>query len=152
MLGMEPVAPVATPLAPRTLEGFLAALGGSGASEIDLARLVRRGLPTDAVAVLRGWGVTPQEIDALVIPRRTLLHRQKGGQRLSPVESDRVLRLVRMIAHAVATFGDAEKADLWLRRPTRPLGDEAPLALADTQSGADAVEKLLLRMDHGFAA
>ena len=149
---METVASVAAPAPARTLEGFLATLGGGGASEIDLARMVRQGLPTDAVTVLRAWDVTPQEIDALVIPRRTLVHRLKGRQRLSPVESDRVLRLVRMIAHAEATFGAAAKADAWLRRPTRPLGDEAPLALADTQSGADAVEKLLLRMDHGFAA
>lgn len=149
---MDAPAPNTTAAGARTLEAFLSAIGIDAPSEVQLALAVRHGLPLHAIEVLQAWGLTAAEIDALVIPRRTLAHRRKSGQPLSPAESDRVLRIVQMVAHAEETFGNRMKADIWLRRPTHPLDDHAPLALADTQYGADTVNKLLLRMDYGIFA
>ena len=113
---------------------------------------VRRGLPTASVASLVEVGrLTPEEVDRVILPRRTFRHRLRSG-RLSAQESDRLARVVRTIAAAETTFGSVEKAALWLRRPTAILAGEAPMALLDTDGGIRDVEKLLGRIDHGLAA
>ncbi|HEV2363891.1 MAG TPA: antitoxin Xre/MbcA/ParS toxin-binding domain-containing protein [Caulobacteraceae bacterium] len=122
-------------------------------SELDLMRLVRRGVPTAAVdrfleTTHLGFGL----IEKHVVPRRTFLRRRQSGQRLDPAESDRLVRLTRLVAQATETFGDESKARVWLERRNRSLGGEAPLALADTDLGAREVETLLGRIAHGLAA
>jgi putative toxin-antitoxin system antitoxin component (TIGR02293 family) len=118
----------------------------------DLIRLVRQGLPTRAVDLLLAEGrLTLGELDRLVLPRKTLYHRRKLG-RLTPQQSDRLLRVVRLLALAEETFGSDDKAHAWLRRSTGALADERPLDLLDTEEGIRAVEVLLGRIAHGIAA
>ena len=85
-----------------------------------------------------------------LLPRKTLSHRRKIGT-LTPEQSDRLLRVVRVIAAAEETFGSQEKAARWLRRPTDALEGDAPIALLDTTEGSREVEHLLARIDHGLA-
>ena len=66
-------------------------------------------------------------------------------------QSDRLVRVVRVLAAAEETFGSQDKASRWLRRPTKVLEGEAPLELLDTTEGAREVEDLLHRIDHGLA-
>jgi putative toxin-antitoxin system antitoxin component (TIGR02293 family) len=121
-------------------------------SDRDLIFLARKGVPARAVGHLAtslgGFSV----IEKNVLPRRTFKRRLEGHQPLDPIESDRLLRLTRMVAAAQETFGDFGRARLWLERPNRALENEAPLALADTDQGARAVEMLLGRIAHGIAA
>jgi putative toxin-antitoxin system antitoxin component (TIGR02293 family) len=95
--------------------------------------------------------LTLAEVDRIVLPRKTLSHRRKIG-RLTPDQSDRLVRVVRTLAAAEETFGSQQKASLWLRRPTRALGGDAPIQLLDTSEGTKEVEDLLHRIDHGLAA
>lgn len=118
----------------------------------ELVRRIRAGLPTAVVDDLLEQGrLTLAELDRVVMPRKTLYHRRKLG-RLTPEQSDRLLRVVRLLALAEDTFGDHDKAAIWLRRPTRPLADECPLDLLDTDAGVRRVEDLLGRIAHGIAA
>ena len=57
------------------------------------------------------------ELDRLVLPRKTLSHRRILGS-LTPDQSDRLSRVLRIIDDANETFGDAVKAHAWLRRPS----------------------------------
>lgn len=136
----------------RTLE----TPGGSDAllhaSPRELVPLIRAGLPTTVVDDLLAQGhLTLAELDRVVMPRKTLYHRRKLG-RLTPEQSDRLLRVVRLLALAEETFGSRDKAATWMRRPTRPLAGERPLDLMDTDAGARQVEELLGRIAHGIAA
>lgn len=118
----------------------------------ELIRLIRAGLPTAAVdALLEQDYLTLAELDRVVMPRKTFYHRRKLGN-LTPEQSDRLLRVVRMLALAEETFGNRDKAATWLRRPTRALAGERPLELLDTEEGARQVETLLGRIAHGIAA
>ena len=118
----------------------------------DLIELVRHGLPIQAVDALVTQGhLTLTELDHIVMPRKTLYHRRKLG-RLTAGQSDRLLRVVRILALAEETFANRDKAQTWVRRPTRPLAGERPLDLLDTEEGARAVESLLGRIAHGIAA
>ena len=112
----------------------------------------RRGLPIEGLDRLVQTGrLTSAELDRVVLPRKTLSHRRKIGS-LTPEQSDRLVRVVRVISAAEETFGSQEKAARWLRRPTVALDGEAPLDLLDTSEGSRAVETLLGRIDHGLGA
>ncbi|WP_337848234.1 antitoxin Xre/MbcA/ParS toxin-binding domain-containing protein [Sphingomonas sp.] len=122
-------------------------------SERDIVRLIRRGVPTQAVDHFLGRaGLSFNALDPRVLNRRTFKRRQGNAQPLEPAESDRLLRLVGVVAAAEETFGDRDKAHLWLNRENRELDGETPLAMADTDHGARAVEALLGRIAHGIAA
>jgi putative toxin-antitoxin system antitoxin component (TIGR02293 family) len=132
--------------------GGNAVVGRDDGTRPDLVRLIRRGLPIEAVeAMLDAGRLTPTELDAIVLPRKTLAHRKKLGN-LTPEQSDRLLRVARIIAMAEEVFGSREKAALWLRRPTSALSGEQPLRLLDTDEGVRQVETLLGRIEHGIAA
>jgi putative toxin-antitoxin system antitoxin component (TIGR02293 family) len=113
---------------------------------------VREGLPIRVVdQVLADGRLTISELDRLAIPRKTLAHRRTIGT-LTPEQSDRLSRLLRVIEDAEITFGDRKKAHDWLRRPTPLLDNESPLDRLDTDIGTRQVEMLLGRIAHGIAA
>ncbi len=118
----------------------------------DPVRAVRQGLPVSAVdEIIQSGAISSGEVYGLVLPRKTLSNRKATGT-LTPDQSDKLVRVARVIAKAEETFGDPEKAYCWLRRPTAPLNDEEPLKLLDTEAGARKVEELLIQIDHGIAA
>jgi putative toxin-antitoxin system antitoxin component (TIGR02293 family) len=132
--------------------GGAAVVGASAGAGVDLAKLVRRGLPVGAVQFVLDSGVlSAAELDRIVLPRKTLANRRKLGT-LTLEQSDRLVRVARVIAAAEETFGSREKAGTWLRRPTTTLAGESPLDLLDTDEGAREVETLLGRIAHGIAA
>lgn len=119
-------------------------------SELDLVDAIQGGLPTRAVEeVLRSGLFQPAEVYALVMPRRTLAHRKSRRQRLSPEQSDRLARLVRVADRAEDALGNAEKAGHWLRRPNRALQGKRPIDLLESGLGARMVERVLGRIEHG---
>jgi putative toxin-antitoxin system antitoxin component (TIGR02293 family) len=118
----------------------------------DSVRTVRQGLEISAVeAFVRSGAISYGEIYAIVMPRKTLSNRRTVGT-LTADQSDKLVRVGRIISKAETTFGSAEKAAQWLRRPTQPLNGEQPLRMLDTEAGARVVEELLLKIDHGIAA
>lgn len=122
-------------------------------NDLDMARLVRRGVPTQAVDhFLASTGLSLNALDPNVLTVRTFRRHQKNEQRLAKHESDRLLRLVGVVAAAHETFGDDEKARIWLKCESRALDGETPLGMIETGRGARAVEALLERIAHGIAA
>ncbi|MGP8247710.1 MAG: antitoxin Xre/MbcA/ParS toxin-binding domain-containing protein [Bryobacteraceae bacterium] len=61
-----------------------------------------------------------------------------------------VTRLVPVIAHAVAVFGDEQKATHWLSTPLAILGNQTPAELLATNEGIAAVERTLTRIEHNI--
>jgi len=80
---------------------------------------------------------------------RSTLQRRKHAGRLSPGESDRLLRFARLVDHATDVFGDIGKARTWLKHPQHGLGGAVPLDYAETEIGAREVDNLLGRIDYG---
>lgn len=128
-------------------------LGVEVRSEADFLRVLERGVPIGALSELaRQEALSPDDIDRLIIPRRTLAHRKAKDQPLNRVESERAVRVASVTALAEETFANREKAQIWLRRPTAPLGGKRPIDLLDSEPGARVVEQLLYRIGHGIAA
>jgi putative toxin-antitoxin system antitoxin component (TIGR02293 family) len=109
-------------------------------------------LVPDSIATLRDRGFSNDEIYAIVGPRRTLSRRREQAERLSPVESDRVLRLQRIADLADRVFGNHEKAQRWLRKESRALENARPIDLLRSETGAHIVEQELHRIDYGMFA
>lgn len=123
-------------------------VAGTGA----VAEAVRHGLPHGAVERLERDGFTPAELDRLVLPARTYRHRRQRNEALTPSESERALRVAMIAALAEETFGTAEKAHRWLRRPLQRFDGRSPLDMLDTEVGGRAVEELLHAIGHGLLA
>jgi putative toxin-antitoxin system antitoxin component (TIGR02293 family) len=93
--------------------------------------------------------IRPSDLAALLtIPPRTIARRKKEG-RLRPEESDKLLRLGRIVVLAEESLGTSQKASAWLKKGNRALGGDSPLAYLDTDVGAREVEGLLIRISHG---
>jgi putative toxin-antitoxin system antitoxin component (TIGR02293 family) len=139
--------------AASTLDRILAIPPAPGGDpDFGLVEAVREGLPVATVdRVIESGLLSSVELDRLALPRKTLAHRRTVG-RLSAEQSDRLVRVLRVVSEAEETFGSHDKAHRWLRRPTTPLGGRAPLDLLDTDVGARRVETLLGRIAHGIAA
>ena len=128
-------------------------LGRDIQSEFDLEDAIRDGLPVGAVeSVVRAGALHASELYALVIPRRTLAHRKRLGQPLTAEQSDRLTRVVRVLARAEEAIGDSDKANRWLRKPNRGLRGWVPLDLLENDVGVRIVERVLGRIEHGLGA
>ena len=86
----------------------------------------------------------------MVIPLRTLQHRRSRREKLTVLESDRVLRLMRVLSQTANLYGSRPRALRWLRSPHSRLSGRAPLELLKTDAGSRIVEEILVQVDEGI--
>lgn len=150
--GSESAAPADPALVPREGDvlSLLACPTGETAAT-DVLSLVRCGLPFVALEKLvAAVGSTQKEVASVLgIPATTLSRRRRGG-RLTPLESDHVIRIARLTVMARDLMaGDPMAAGRWLTTRHPVLGDETPLRHASTETGGREVEDLIGRLRHG---
>jgi putative toxin-antitoxin system antitoxin component (TIGR02293 family) len=124
-------------------------IGVQPKSEFDLAEIVETGLSTDTLALLKEKGLTFSEISEIVISPRTLKHRKARGEHLSHEETDRMVRVARIIALAESVLGNHAKALLWLRTKDERIGGRRPLSMLQTDAGGRLIESMLWQIDEG---
>ena len=135
----------------RSTIAYAASIGVRVSDTHALIERVEKGFTYGAFENLLGLlDLTSTELaDLLQIPRRTLTRRKRAG-RFPTDESERLLRLSRVLDAAVELFeGDRNRAVKWLRSPNRALNGEAPLDMAKTEIGAHEVENLIGRLEYG---
>ena len=114
-------------------------------------KMVRDGLSFSALESLVGvLGVPQGEVASIIgIPATTLSRRKRSG-RLTQLESDRLMRIARLVemAHRMMQ-GDGAAARRWMIAPHELLGGASPLAHASTEIGGREVEQLIGRIRHG---
>src|SRR6266581_7710460 len=116
----------------------------------DLIRQIQKGLRFSELETLQNSLEMPFEQLAVKLSiSRSTLQRRKAAGRLSPDESDKVMRFSRLLEHATNIFGDIDKARAWLKHPQYGLGGAVPLDYAETEIGAREVDNLLGRIDYG---
>lgn len=123
-------------------------------SEMELAKMVREGLPSQALEhlmkELAPAVATQAEVYRVIGSARTLQRKRTTGTPLSPDESDRLARLARLVVRAEEALGRVDAAHRWLAKPNRALGGQVPIHLLDSDAGALAVERVLGRIEHGI--
>jgi putative toxin-antitoxin system antitoxin component (TIGR02293 family) len=116
----------------------------------ELIRKIQRGLRFSELETLQtSIGMPFEQLAAKLCISRSTLQRRKAAGRLSPDESDKVLRFARLLEHATDVFGDVDKGRAWLKHPQYGLGGAVPLDYAETEIGAREVDNLLGRIDYG---
>lgn len=121
------------------------------ASDMEMVNLIHNRLSLGVIDRLLAQGVTKQELN-LVAPARTLAHRRANAEPLTIEESDRAVRLARVVAQADAVFGNQEKAMNWLRHSLKRFEGRTPLEMLATDVGSRLVEEALAQIDEGFYA
>jgi putative toxin-antitoxin system antitoxin component (TIGR02293 family) len=118
----------------------------------DVIEAIRSGFPAARLEQMaQVLAVEPSLFLTLLgLSERTLQRKIRASARLSPVVSDRIARLDRIIQLATDVFGDRAKAVQWLKRPSRALAAQMPLQLLDTDAGTQRVERELRQIEHGF--
>ncbi|MGA3041061.1 MAG: antitoxin Xre/MbcA/ParS toxin-binding domain-containing protein [Bryobacteraceae bacterium] len=138
-------------------------LGASVKSNLDLARATRQGLPAETAVQLveafaGGEAIGPAArgpLEALIASLRDPVNRKKAGSakanaspaRLTPQQSDIVIRTASTLAKAIDTLGDREKAAHWPTVPNHAFARR--INLLDTSPGTHEVEALLDRIEYG---
>ncbi len=120
------------------------------ATESEILRIVEGRLAPSVIKRLGALGLERTEIDTVVIPSRTLQHRRSRREKLTVEESDRVLRVIRVLSLAESVYGSRERALSWLRKPHARLDGRTPLSLLKTDTGSRIVEELLIQIDEGM--
>lgn len=120
------------------------------ATETEILRIVEGKLAPAVIKRLISLGLERSEIDAIIIPQRTLQHRRSRREKLTVEESDRVLRAIRVLSLAESIYGSRERALDWLRKPHSRLDGRTPLSLLKTDTGSRIVEELLIQIDEGM--
>jgi len=141
-----------------TVSAIAEILGGKKAlkkrveTSAELVALTRAGLPAIILNTLaRELALHRVAVAKLLgISERTLSRRVTINARLTAEESDRMVRLARVLALAKETLGDLAKAGHWLQTPNRALGGERPFDRLDTDAGVRSVEQLLGRIAYGL--
>src|SRR5260221_1381197 len=97
----------------------------------DIASIRKAIPPKDFVLLARHIGLSQAELARkLGLSPRTMAARIAGGQKkLTPEESEKVLRLRHAFEHAVRVFGSAKEAREWLMSPAFGLEDQLPIGL-----------------------
>jgi putative toxin-antitoxin system antitoxin component (TIGR02293 family) len=139
-----------------TVTKITEALGGRSVLRerlADYAAVIHRaraGLPYAALeAVAKRYAIPLAALVGVIdLPARTLARRKKE-RRLSASESDRLARVARVAAAAEDVLDDHVKAGRWLQKPNRALGGVTPFDLLGSDLGAEQVETVLVRIDHG---
>jgi putative toxin-antitoxin system antitoxin component (TIGR02293 family) len=141
-----------------TVAAITAVLGGKRMlkrkveSDSELMLLTRQGLPVGTLTLMaQELSVERKTLARVVgISDRTLSRRIARDELFSVDESDRMVRLARVVASAKDTLGTTRKASSWLQTPNMVLDGQAPLDLLDTDAGVRRVETVLGRIEWGL--
>jgi putative toxin-antitoxin system antitoxin component (TIGR02293 family) len=113
-------------------------------------KMIRKGLDFSVAEALAQHLGTDLEVvlDVIGLTGGTV-SRRKRANTLTPQESDRLYRVLKVTAHAERVLDDPQKAKVWLFRNNRVLGGQQPFSLLDNGAGAEAVEEVLIQIDYG---
>jgi putative toxin-antitoxin system antitoxin component (TIGR02293 family) len=125
-------------------------IGVKPMSDLDLADLTEKGLPLTTIDRLKKRGLTFTEISDVVISPRTLKHRKSRNESLSNTETERVVRVARIVEMAEQVFGSRDKAWLWLRSADDRLKEKTPMQMLVNEPGGRLIENMLWQIDEGI--
>jgi len=114
--------------------------------------LVRSGFPpASAFELQKETRSSNPVIESITgVSYRTLQRHLENKKRLSPVTSDRLLRFMRVLHEARETLGTQENVVSWMNKPCKPLNNDKPIDLLDTEIGTSDVLDILGRIRHGI--
>ena len=90
--------------------------------------------------------------DLLDVSYKTVTRYQKEKKKLSPLQSEYVLKTIVLFNKGNQVFGDKESFNRWLDKPAYGLGNRIPRAFITTVGGINFIIDELNRIAHGDLA
>ncbi|GGG03915.1 MULTISPECIES: type II RES/Xre toxin-antitoxin system antitoxin [Cysteiniphilum] len=120
-------------------------------AESDLYEEINQGIKSAAILrFAKSSGLTEEIVSSLIpINRKTYLRRKEMGM-LDAKESDRLILIAKVYAHALEVFGTKEKVNNWLTTKNLALGERTPLELLKNSLGCQIIDNLLYRISYGI--
>lgn len=142
------MATIAVPITARSLAAWV-----GDDDRPHLIRAMRSGIaPQAAERLAEDLELNQAELAELLGRSRRTLSRRSGAaaKPLVGPEAERLVRYLRLFKQTMDVFGTPDEARRWLKAPRSVFGGETPLAMASTELGAQEVEHLLGRIQHGI--
>jgi putative toxin-antitoxin system antitoxin component (TIGR02293 family) len=137
----------------RQLSLLRSILSGTSPAPVDVLERVMGGLPAADLEEILEYGLTLGEAaGAIGVSTRTLVRKREKQTPFEVTESDRLIRLARLLRDADRLIGDHAKALLWLRAKNWGLGDRVPLEMLAADAGVDLVRQSLTTIAYGGVA
>lgn len=129
----------------------------------EFIQAVRKGTPVKDIGVVaKALGLPDgRYIEMIGLIRSTFIRKMKTGAVLEPDQSERHMRVMRMVGQLVRQvnkFGNPEGFDValwfgaWIDQPNPALGNTKPSEYLDTAMGAEVVEATLQKIFTGTYA
>ena len=90
--------------------------------------------------------------DLLDVSYKTVTRYQKEKKKLSPLQSEYILKTIALFNKGNKVFGSEESFNRWLDKPAFGLGNKIPRKLVTTVGGINYVIDELNRIAHGDLA
>lgn len=90
--------------------------------------------------------------DLLDVSYKTVTRYQKEKKKLSPLQSEYILKTIVLFNKGNQVFGSKESFNRWLDKPAFGLGNRIPRAFITTVSGINFIMDELNRIAHGDLA
>jgi len=119
-----------------------------GTQPIDL---IRSGLRFDMIDfVAEHYGLSTEILHRVIeLSSRTAARRKQTPSPLNAMQSERLVRVVRVLEFATDVLEDADNARTWLHTSNVALNDQRPVDLLDTGIGYEQVMDVLRRLEFG---
>lgn len=90
--------------------------------------------------------------DLLDVSYKTITRYQKENKKLSPLQSEFILKTIVLYNKGEKVFGSSESFTNWLQKPAFGLGNKLPKAFITTVTGINYILDELNRIAHGDLA
>lgn len=111
---------------------------------------IHKGLDGKVARLIMKWANMTQNDLSKACGISSMEFSRSAKTRFSAEQSERLVRLIRAIDHAVELFeGNKEGAQKWLNEPNRALRWKTPVELMTSETGAYEVMMLISRLEHG---
>lgn len=120
-------------------------------SDSDLYNEIEHGIKSSAVTKFaKESGLTEEHISLLIPINRKTLSRRKVSGMLDSKESDRLILIAKVYAHALDVFGTKTKVNQWLNTNNLALDNRKPFDLLKNSLGCQMLDNLLYRIEYGI--
>ncbi|MFO1458616.1 MAG: RES domain-containing protein [Verrucomicrobiota bacterium] len=115
--------------------------GRAGIAVTPLIWSLQSGLPfAELDDIQQNLGIPMEKLVPVLGISKASLHRRKAVGRLDPAESDRVVRLARLLGQAASVMESVDDGRRWLRSPALGLGGAVPLEFQNRGGSARSGE------------
>ncbi len=120
----------------------------------ELIESIQLGLPYASFEILeRHYKVSRAEFSTMIGLSTSAARRRKLTGKMHSSEGEKIVRYARLFDVALGLMeGNNDRALRWLNTPARALGGVTPLAHSITGFGAQQVEHLIGRIEHGVVS